>query len=93
LAVIRVRVTPRSTRERIAVDGDEVHIWVNSPPVEGRANERVVAMLAKALDCAKSTIAITGGARSRWKTVAIEGWDASEIMIALTSGADRSSTR
>ena len=43
---IRVRVTPNSRVEKFAVTNDEIHAWVSGPPVDGRANRRLIELLA-----------------------------------------------
>ena len=79
-----VRVQPRSSRTGIdGVHGDAVRVRVNAPPVDGAANEAVIAVLAKALGVAKRNIAIVSGATSRSKIVELTGITAIEIRAAL----------
>ena len=84
---IPVRVTTRSSRERITVEGDSVRVWVRSAPVEGRANEQVIGMLAKRLRVPKSSVSIATGATSRDKLVAIEGLEVAEALQRLAGTA------
>jgi uncharacterized protein len=69
---IRLRVQPRSARNRIAgVHGEALKICVTAPPVDGAANAAVIAILAEALGVAKSRITIVTGATGRDKQVMV----------------------
>lgn len=76
---LRLRVTPKAKVAGIGgwrVDdaGEErLRIAVSAPPDKGKANRALVAILAKALGCAKSDIALVAGATSRNKTLEIAG--------------------
>jgi uncharacterized protein (TIGR00251 family) len=45
---------------------------LKSPPVEGRANEELVALVAKHFNCRKAAVAIKTGASGRSKLVTVE---------------------
>lgn len=72
---LRVRVTPRASREAagaVAIDADGrafVPVRLTAPPVEGAANAALTAFLARALGLRKSDVAIASGESSRLKTV------------------------
>jgi len=84
-ADFQVRVTPRSSRNKIEVAGpQELKIWVTAPPVDGEANAAVCQLLAKALDIAKSRIGIVNGDSSRNKTIRIEGLSVLDVLQKLT---------
>jgi len=46
---------------------------LKSPPVDGKANEELVALIAEHFGCRKSAVSIKGGASGRMKLVRIEG--------------------
>jgi uncharacterized protein (TIGR00251 family) len=85
---LRLKVSPRAARERIetAADGT-LKVSVTAAPERGRANEAVIAALAKALHVPKSAIEVVTGTAARHKTLRIAG-DASEIQARLRSLAD-----
>jgi uncharacterized protein (TIGR00251 family) len=55
--------------------GNAVLIRLAAPPVEGAANEALVAFLSAALGVPRRSIAIVSGEKSRDKRVRIEGLD------------------
>ena len=70
---IKVKTTPRSRVVRL--DNPEPDgVWqarVQAPPVDGKANEAVVRLLAERFDVPKSRIALVSGETSRLKTFEI----------------------
>jgi uncharacterized protein (TIGR00251 family) len=76
---LAIRVTPRASRTEIIgiqpqADGRlALAVRVASPPVDGAANEVLVAFLAKQLAVAKSAITLRSGATGRVKVVRIAG--------------------
>jgi uncharacterized protein (TIGR00251 family) len=73
--VFNVRVTPRGGRDAIerwqrGADGRAyLKVRVSVPPEDGKANARLVALLAEALELPKSAIEIVAGATARLKTI------------------------
>ncbi len=71
---IPVRVVTRASKPGVAgMRGDAVLVRVGAPPVEGAANAEVIELLARALDLPPRAVAISAGATSRTKRVAIDG--------------------
>jgi uncharacterized protein (TIGR00251 family) len=69
-----VRVVPRASRNQIVgVHGDALKVRLTAPPVEGRANEALVAFLAQRLGVRKSQVEIVAGATSRHKMIRVTG--------------------
>ena len=85
-AQIEVRVQSRAKRNSIeVVPGQPVKVYVTAPPEGGKANEAVVALLAKALSVAKGRVTIVRGHRSRTKLVKIDGLTRGDILRRLGS--------
>ncbi|MBL4811772.1 MAG: DUF167 domain-containing protein, partial [Rhodobacteraceae bacterium] len=62
-----LRVTPRASRARLDMSGEQMRAYVTAPPENGKANEAVRKMLAKALKVAPSRLTLISGATSRQK--------------------------
>ncbi|HEX6796516.1 MAG TPA: DUF167 domain-containing protein [Ktedonobacterales bacterium] len=77
--MVALRVTPRAARDELTLDGAVVRIRVAAPPVEGAANDAVIALLARRLHLPKSSITLVRGERSRDKLVAIKRLTATEF--------------
>lgn len=75
-----VRVVPRASRnEIVGVHGDALKVRLTAPPVEGRANEALIAFLAQWLGVRKSQVEIVAGATSRRKMIRVIGLLAQEV--------------
>lgn len=73
-AIIRLHIQPRASRSEIAgIHGDRLKVRLKSPPVNGKANEELIALLSALLDIPKSGIEIVHGATGRDKTVKVTG--------------------
>ena len=84
MVTIDIRVIPRASRTR--VDGERagaILIRLAAPPVDGAANDALVAFLAEALDLARRNITIVAGATSRNKRVKIDGLDEPAVRARL----------
>jgi uncharacterized protein len=66
------RVTPRSSLNAIAGVRDGVLlVRVTAPPVEGKANGAVVALLSEALGVPPTAVQVVRGAAARTKRVSV----------------------
>ena len=75
-----VRVTPRSGRTALAgMSGNHLLVRVAAPPVDGAANNALIAVLAETLRVPRRAIHVVAGERSRIKRVVVEGYPASEL--------------
>jgi uncharacterized protein (TIGR00251 family) len=69
-----VKVVPRASKNEIAgIEGDAIKIRLNAPPVEGKANDALIAFLADALAVRRARIEIIVGQTSRRKIVRVRG--------------------
>lgn len=72
--VVDVRVVPRAKKTELAGTRDgAILIRVSAPPVEGAANDAVIALLAERLDIPRRHIRIVSGQSSRHKRLEIVG--------------------
>ena len=73
---ITVHVQPGAkTTSCAGVHGDALKIRLHAPPVDGKANEELVALVARHFGCSKSAVRIKSGAASRLKRVQVDGID------------------
>ena len=63
--------------------GDAILVRLNAPPVDGAANEALIAFLSDILDVPRRSIAIVSGQTSRDKRVRVEGLDQTTAMARL----------
>jgi uncharacterized protein len=71
--VIQIKVKPNARASLLERQGDGTWLaQVKSAPVDGKANEELVALVAKEFGCRKSQVSIKTGGSSRTKLVRIE---------------------
>ncbi len=81
---IEVRLKPNAKQCSISVEADGiVHVRVNAPPIDGRANAALIEFLSNTLDIPKSRISIKRGETSKSKVVEIFGMTKSEVEADL----------
>lgn len=74
--ILSLHVQPGAGRtEVVGRHGDALKVRVGAPPTANRANEAVVALIAKEFDVKESAVSITSGATNRQKRVKVEGVD------------------
>ena len=70
---LNVRVIPRSSKNALEWQQGMLKARLTAPPVDGAANEALIAVLAERLGLPKRDVSIVHGASSRLKTVEIVG--------------------
>ena len=79
-AIITIRVIPRAGRTAVAgMRGDAVLVRLAAAPVDGAANEALIAFVATTLGCSRRDVAIVSGERSRDKRLRIDGFTAEDV--------------
>jgi hypothetical protein len=78
-----IRVIPRASQTKIVgvIEG-AFKVRIAAPPVEGAANDAVVAFFAKLFKTAKSNVSIVAGERSKKKRVAVRGLTEKDVRQA-----------
>lgn len=67
-----LHVKPNARHEKVEPQPDgSLKVHVNAPPQEGRANDRVIELLAKHFKVPKSRISVVHGASGRNKVIEI----------------------
>jgi uncharacterized protein (TIGR00251 family) len=82
--VFAVRVVPRAGRTAVAgTRGDALLVRLAAAPVDGAANDALIAFLSTIFDRPKRDITVVSGHTSRDKRIAIAGLRAPEIALRL----------
>jgi uncharacterized protein (TIGR00251 family) len=71
--VIQVKVKPGSRVSELVATADGSFVaHVKAPPVEGKANAELIALVARHFGCPRSAVTIKSGASSRTKRVQVD---------------------
>ncbi|HET9109972.1 MAG TPA: DUF167 domain-containing protein [Ktedonobacterales bacterium] len=81
--ILSIRVTPRARREALTLAEGQLRAWVRAAPVDGAANDALIALLADRLRLPRRDIAILRGETARQKQVAIAGQSAETLRQRL----------
>jgi len=83
-ADIQIRLQPRARRDEVVGErAGAIVIRVTAPPVDGKANAALCALVARAAGVPASRVAVVRGQTSRDKVVRIAGRDAASIRARL----------
>jgi uncharacterized protein (TIGR00251 family) len=89
-ASLRVHLQSKASREEVVGELDGVlRLRVTAPPVDGRANDACVRLLARALDLPVSRLRIVTGHHARLKTIQIAAASAQTIRAKLRDLLER----
>ena len=84
MADLTVRLQPRARRDEVVGErGGAIVIRVTAPPVDGRANEALCRLIAKAAGVAPSSVQTVRGHSSRDKVVRVADVDEAALRGAL----------
>jgi hypothetical protein len=73
VVMLQVRVKPRTKVSELAQGADGTWIAkLKSPPIDGKANEELVGLVAASFRCRKAAVSIRAGASGRTKLVRID---------------------
>jgi uncharacterized protein (TIGR00251 family) len=82
--VLDIRVKPRSRHESLSYDAaGRLTAAITAPPVDGKANEALIALVAKTLGVSRAHCTLVKGQTSRNKSVAIAGITLDDINSKL----------
>jgi uncharacterized protein (TIGR00251 family) len=86
-AAIAVRVTPRASRNEITeiMNDGTIKIRLTASPVEGKANEALIAYLSKLLDLNVTKLEIVAGLTGREKLITIMDMTPEEVHQKIIS--------
>ena len=71
--LMRIKVKPKARNSELVQVPDGTWLArLKSPPVDGKANEELVALVAEHFKCRKAAVSIKSGATGRTKLVKVE---------------------
>ena len=72
--IISVKVKPNARASVLTLANDGVWLaQLKAPPVDGKANEELLRLVARHFGCRRSAVSLKSGASARTKLVRIEG--------------------
>ena len=75
-SMLQIKVKPHARVSQLTQTQDGQWLaQLNSEPVDGKANEELIALVAKYLGCRKADVSIKSGATSRMKLVRVDSLD------------------
>lgn len=70
--LLKIKVIPRAKRQKLEKLPDgSFKVYLTAPPIEGRANEALIKLLAREFGVSKSEVEIARGKKGREKVVKI----------------------
>ena len=90
--LLALHAQPGARRDEVAgLHGDRLRVRTTAPPADGKANERLLALVAAAFGLRRRDVELVSGATSRRKDVLLSGLDLPEaeklLAAALAGGA------
>jgi len=83
-AMLEVQIQPGASSDRVvAYENGVLRVRVSAPPVEGKANTKLVEFLSKILDIPRSSIVITRGHTGRHKFIRINSLTGAQLKEKL----------
>ena len=83
---LTIRVVPRASKPGIAgIRDGALLVRLQSPPVEGAANEELIQVMANAFGVTRRDVAIVAGEHSKLKRIAIGTVDRRHLELVLKS--------
>jgi uncharacterized protein len=89
IMILSVKVIPRSKRNSVewesgaGGEGERLRVRLTAAPVDGAANEALVALLAERLGLPKRQVVVVRGATSRQKVVEVVGLNLEDLKRRL----------
>ena len=81
--MLSLRVTPRAHRETLTVEQGQLRVRLRAAPVDGAANDALIALLAERTGLPRRDITLLRGATARLKQLAIAGQTADSLRQRL----------
>jgi uncharacterized protein (TIGR00251 family) len=81
---LTVKVQPRASANQVCAPlGNALKVKVTAPPVDAAANQAVLELLSRKLDCPKNLIRLVKGQTARIKTLYIQDFTVEMVVERL----------
>ena len=88
--VLTLHIQPGAKRTEVAgTHGEALKIRLGAPPVDGKANDCLIAFLAERLHVPKGRVILESGQTSRTKRVRIVGAGEAVAVVAILTGSSQ----
>ena len=85
---VSVRVQPGAKKDAVVgPHGGAMKIALSAPPVDGKANEALIAFVAERVGLPRARVSLVSGMTSRSKVLRVTGKSAAEVRAALSPDA------
>ncbi len=82
--ILNLHIQPGAKQtEVVGLHGDALKIRLAAPPVDGKANDALVAFLAKKLGAGRTAVELVSGQAARAKRVRVAGITPTDVLKAL----------
>jgi uncharacterized protein (TIGR00251 family) len=83
---IAVKVTPNAHADEIrGFSGDVLVVRIKAQPVDGKANDALVRLVAETLGLPRAAVSLNHGATARMKLIAIDGISREDAVRRLSA--------
>ena len=83
--VLALHIQPGAKKtELCGLHGDALKIRLRAPPVDGKANEALLAFVADSLGVTRARVTLVAGQTSRSKRVAVDAISLEQVLQRLT---------
>lgn len=87
---IDITVSPKSSRSKITIDEkNNIKVYLNSPPIDGKANDECVRLFSKLSGIAKSNISIEKGDKGKRKRLLLIGIEKEALIQLIKQNSNR----
>lgn len=77
--IVSVRVTPRARQQTLTIEQGQLRARLRAAPVDGAANDALIALLAERTGLPRRDIVLLRGATARQKQIAVAGQTANTL--------------
>lgn len=70
--IYQAKIHTKSSQNKLCQNGAYLEIWVNEPPQDNRANDKVIKVICDYFKCPKSGVKIIKGLKTNNKVISVD---------------------